>query len=643
MCGILGYFFKNEYKLNEKTFISNLGLLNRRGPDNSDFCPIFFENKKIFFGHTRLSIIELTSFANQPFQDKNHILTYNGEIYNHKNLRNLFKKGTVNFESSSDTETLFKIISNHNIESVLNNIEGMFAFSFYDKSKRVLYLARDRTGEKPLYIFINKNCFGFSSDLITFKENPLNNLTINNAALKDYINLNYIPNPKTIYNECFKLPPGSLLKIEIDKFKFNTPINFQELINLDGITYKKWWKLKFNRNIYDKINYNKAKITTKNLIEEAVKKQLLSDAPLGAFLSSGVDSSLIVAIMQKIKGNSKTFTIGFDSKNFDESKEAKLIAKYLQTDHHEIIFSANDLVNFVDNIPKAYSEPFADSSQIPTLMISNLASSYVKVALSGDGGDEIFGGYNRYIIAKKYWKIYSKFPNKIKNFILNTLMFIPNKYHSIFLPKFFDKRNTYKIIEKLKNINSELSYYSSMINEWQKSSEILNFEYKDDLNTNKFFENNDLSFEKKMMLADFNTYLTDDILCKVDRASMFHSLETRAPYLDHNVSEFCFSLKDSFNFKNNTSKFLLKDILEDYIPASLITNKKRGFAIPISEWLNNELREWSNDYLTKDLFNKHDYFNYDTVENLKKFQNNNHHKIWALIQFNKWYFEVFKK
>ena len=269
--------------------------------------------------------------------------------------------------------------------------------------------------------------------------------------------------------------------------------------------------------------------------------------PLGAFLSSGVDSSLIVALMQKLNGNTKTFTIGYENSKLSESNEAKLIASHLSTNHHELIFNSSDLLGVADEMPKVYSEPFADSSQIPTFMVSKLASTNVRVALSGDGGDEIFGGYNRYILANKYWPFYRLLPKIIKKLSIKFARLLPQNLLHFLLQKY--SNNPSKFLEKIDNINNEADYFFSMINEWQNINNIINFKIIENNKKNEFEKYDVNTFEKRMMMSDFNNYLPDDILCKVDRASMYNSLETRAPYLDKDVVNFCFSINNKFLFK----------------------------------------------------------------------------------------------
>ena len=641
MCGILGYFFRENYKLDEESFLKGLAKLERRGPDFNNYIISTFDDRKLFLGHTRLSILELSELGNQPYSDHNNALVFNGEIYNHNTLRNNLGFSNT-FKSSSDTETLFYLLKNNKTEDVLLNVQGMFSFIFLDRKKNKLIIARDRTGEKPLYIYNNNNCLAFSSDLSALKVNKKNSFTINKNSVAEYLNYQYIPNPETIYNECYKLPPASLIEIDLLKYNFNNSYNYDNFISIKGVNYKKWWNLEFNEQIYNNKNYLEVKNNTEKVLTESVKKQLISDVPLGAFLSSGIDSSLLVSLMQSINSNTKTFTIGYEKSNLSEAHYAKKIASHLGTDHHELIFTSKDLLSIVDKMPEVYSEPFADSSQIPTFMVSKLASQKVKVALSGDGGDEIFGGYNRYILANKFWPFYKLLPKYFKNQLLNLFSKFPQSFLKLYFKKYTNNIN--KILYKLKKIDNEADYYFSMTNEWQNLKNIISFDFLNETRKKEFNQSELNYFEKKMMMYDFNTYLTDDILCKVDRASMYHSLETRAPFLDPEVVNYCYNINDNFIFREHSGKFILKDILSKYLPEHLISKKKMGFAIPISEWLQNELYNWAGDYLTEEMCDKHKLFKYNTISKLYSEKHNikqNSIKIWSIIQFNKWYSEIY--
>ena len=433
--------------------------------------------------------------------------------------------------------------------------------------------------------------------------------------------------------------------LDLDKFSFNKYNDFYSLTKSKGIKFKTWWSVPFLSNTRkNKLNYSNTKQTIKKLLKKSVKDQLLSDAPLGAFLSGGIDSSLIVSIMKQYDTNTKTFTIGFENNEYDESVEAKNIANYLGTDHTEYLFSKDSVIKMIPNVSQAYSEPFADSSQIPTMLVSNIASQKVKVALSGDGGDELFCGYNRYLYAHKYWKIIKILPIKLKIKLIKLIRLIPSKIYTriilLLLPKITGSHFNHidKILDKLIKIKDMKSYYQTMITEWNFDDDIMDFSNSEINNFNIFDEE---FYLDSMMLNDFKAYLCDDILCKVDRSSMYYGLEVRTPYLMFELIEEAFSLPVHFKIKNNTTKYILRDILKDYLPEKFIDKPKRGFSMPISSWMKNELKDWTNDYLSKSNNSKHGFFNQDVIDKIKDqhFSNtyNHEHKLWSLIQFNSWY------
>ena len=580
--------------------------------------------------------------------DSKNILVYNGEIYNHLKIRKkLIEEFQINFLSSSDTETLYYALQKYDFEKVLNQITGMFAFYYYDSKKNKLYIARDRAGEKPLYLHIGKNFFGISSDIITFKKNNHDSLKLNDKAINLYLDYNYIPNPMTIYKNCFKLPPGSLLELDLQNFKFENLENFNQIKKLKYFSFKKWWSVQDEIQKTDySLNTSIKKIN--NSLFSIIDKQLMSDVPIGAFLSSGIDSSLIVSIMSKIRSNTETFTIGFENKSYDESHGARKISRYLNTTHNEKIMTSYDIKNIIPGLSDAYSEPFADSSQLPTLLLSKFAREKVKVVLTGDGGDELFGGYNRYLLANKYWTYYKFLPNYLKKFffkVLNNSPYLMLLIFSNYL-KISDTNRDYlklrinKIIDKIKFVKDEKSYYQSMTKEWYRK-DILNHEINIS-NFNKFFdEENNFNFIQKMMLSDFESYLTDDILCKVDRATMNYGLESRAPYLDQALVKFAYSMPIKHKIRGSSGKIVLRELLNQYLPKNEITIKKKGFAIPLEDWMNNELYDYTNEMLSSNTFNKHKLFNINKINQIISEYNNgyNNHinKLWSLIQFNSWY------
>ena len=655
MCGILGHISNINKSISLDAFKLINDSLSKRGPDADGVKEIFTQNKLIQIGHRRLAIQDLSEKGNQPMESFSgrFIISYNGEIYNHNYLRKLINKyQEIKWKGTSDTETLINLFEIYEFEDVINKLEGMFAFSLFDKKNNFLYLVRDLAGEKPLYVSTSDHSLLFSSDIAALKKFPNFNKNFDKIAIQEYLKYNYIPSPYSIYKNTFKLPESSYLKININKLTLKPFNNFKELINDDNIKYVNWWKPKYNKNYNLNGDYKVVLADVEQALKVSVSQQLISDVPLGAFLSGGIDSSLILSIMQTFQKNTPTFTIGSDDKLLDESINAKNIASYLGSNHTEYKFNNNDYKNLIPEIQSAFSEPFADSSQLPTMLVSKIAKSKVKVVLSGDGGDELFGGYNRYLYANKYWKIINFIPVKYRSFIFNLSSKIPDKLFLQILNLFASKSlhskihlsKINKIKNKLKNLNSESNFYYSLITEWDKNSDIFNFDNSDNFdfkNISNIFQNKNIGIEQKMMEADLKTYLPDDILCKVDRSSMNYSLEARSPYLSKKLIDLSFSIPTKYKIKNGITKIILRDILSKYLPKELSNMPKKGFSIPINKLLNNELSDWKNDVLSKSICDSHQLFDYNVIKKLQSDHSNgysnNEYKLWSIIQFNDWY------
>lgn len=650
MCGILGLIHKNDYTISVDHFRKINKYNIHRGPDDQSEIDLKISKYNLKLGHTRLSIQDLSEKASQPMKSftERYLISFNGEIYNHLELRKLLLlKKFNNWRTNSDTETLVNLFEFYDFSEVLQIIEGMFSFMLLDFKKNFIYFSRDLAGEKPLYLHFNNSFIASASDLNTIKNLPMFEKEINNSALKSFLEYNYIPAPDTIFKNTFKLPAASYLKINLEKFSLKKINNFDLLKNDNFVNFNYWWKIKKNTFNYSKCNQNEIEEIAHTKIKNSIKKQLISDVPLGAFLSAGIDSSLVVSIMQELQSNTKTFTIGYENKVYDESIQSQKIAEYLSTDHVSYKFSNNEIINFIKNSKNVFSEPFADSSQLPTLLVSKLAKEKVKVVLTGDGGDELFGGYNRYIYANKFWKTYKLFLPIIKNPVIKLLIKnSPNFLYNIInnLMKLnLSKNSIEKIIYKSNNIIDELSYYNSLTKEWNQDDNIVNInEYSSiDHRIKKIFDNDSFNFEEKMMVSDFLNYLPDDILCKVDRSTMYYSLESRAPLLSKDVVDFAFSLPINNKLKNGESKVILKKILSKYLPENLINKNKMGFGVPIGDLMKNELKGWTQELLSKNFCNKHNFFNIDTVDKVLKNhinnKENNQYKLWSLIQFNLWY------
>jgi len=629
MCGFAGIYLFNKFNRNDYNKMSN--ELKFRGPDEfGEFIDI--ENQIAFF-HQRLSILDLTKNGSQPMESfsSRFVIAYNGEIYNHLDIRKIINENNnINWKGSSDTETLLNAIEIFGINKALNICTGVFSFVLWDKKNKELSLARDKLGEKPLYYGFNNSIFFFGSDLFPFKKSQLFVPKINEKSLKVYFNLNYIPAPYTIYKDIHKLSGGEYITIS-SKNKNLNPI--------------KYWKLEknknFNFNKIDKIEY------FKNKVEESVKRQTISDVPIGSFLSGGIDSSIVSYFMQKNSLNKiKTFNVSFEDSEYDESFYAKEIAKFIGTDHHTLKLSKDSFTNVLTKLNDIFSEPFSDSSQIVTYLISNFAKKNVSVILSGDGGDEGFSGYNRHLLAKK----------------INTF----NKLVPLFLRKNFFKfleRNNYKNLENLLFVFKKLNRQVNVKNISHRYHKITRSLLSRDLNElylnffinrSNFFNNNELnninyikenlninlSNLNDISFYDIKYYLSDDIMCKVDRASMANSLETRMPLADANIISDTLGLDYKDNVKNNTNKYILKKISQNIFPENLIKRPKMGFEIPLNNLLKTSFKEWAEDLIYSSQTKKNEFINFKNLESIwnehKKNNSGYHHELWNILIYLNW-------
>jgi asparagine synthase (glutamine-hydrolysing) len=532
----------------------------------------------------------------------------------------------------------------------------MFAITVFDCKNNKIYFARDRIGEKPLYISFNDSCLLFGSELQPLKKFPAFNKDISMSSLSSYFKFNYIPAPYSIYKGTFKCPPGNFISVDLNNFtSIGIPETFEDIFKNKGISVNEYWSSKnlLNSNLSEYDNFKDSSLRLEGMLSNAVKDQLISDVPIGSFLSGGIDSSLITALMQKETMNKiKTFTIGFHDKRFDESKYANDVSEHLGTDHTELILSESDILDTIPKLSKIYNEPFADSSQIPTLLVSKLARSQVTVALSGDGGDELFGGYNRYFMAPSVWSLLSKFPYSLRNFGADFFLSSPSFLKSLeSTSRFVYKKTPVQLVEKIqslsskiKNIKSEKDLFISLISGHEDLSKLLNFH--DNPRSYVFdrdiWSNNNLSFQEKMMYIDMKTYLPDDIMCKVDRAAMAFSLESRAPFLQQDIVEESLRMPLKYKIKNKTGKYILRNILYKYVPKELIERPKQGFGIPLEEWIRGPLKETffdsiSEQNLEHNLFNKYMVKKMldDHISGKRNWQN----QLWAIYSFQNWFYD----
>ncbi|MDC0992154.1 asparagine synthase (glutamine-hydrolyzing) [Gammaproteobacteria bacterium] len=646
MCGLAGFISSKKMSGGNLTGISTkmANALISRGPDDLGFYINNQQNLALSF--RRLAIQDISSAGKQPMNSPSgrYVICFNGEIYNHLDIRNDILKD-VNWKGHSDTETLINLIESLGIEESLKLCTGMFAIAVLDTIESKLYLARDRIGEKPLYYGWTKTSFIFGSELKALKEFPDFEPSISKEALGEFFKYNYVPAPKSIYKNIHKVNPGSFIEIDINNpLSRNTKENFfWDLCNV--ILESK------TRIISD---HDEAIKSLEECLDKSVRGQMLSDVPLGAFLSGGVDSSLIASLMQRESVKPiKTFTIGFEDKDFDEAPFARDISKHLGTDHHEHYISSEEAMDFFPEIPKIWDEPFADSSQIPTYFVCKHAKENVTVALSGDGGDEIFGGYNRYLLGPAIWRRLEFLPSSLRSLIGKSIQTLPNNtldtigsLYNLAKPKSAQTSDfsykAKKLADQISHAYDEDSFYKSLILEWRDPAILIN-NFADTISPKQenFLESSQLNdFASRMMFLDAVTYLPDDILCKVDRAAMSCSLETRAPFLNHELIEKAWMLPLELKIKDMKGKIVLRRILEKYVPADLIDRPKTGFGIPVGKWIKGPLKDWAESLLDPKKIDEQGYLNSSIVSRTWQEHLEGTHdrtsKLWSILMFQSW-------
>lgn len=615
MCGFAGYIDFNKKSTNAILIKMN-DVIQHRGPDAVDYFEEQTETYIIGLGHRRLSIIDLNESANQPMFFNNMVIVFNGEIYNYKEIRLELEALGRTFATQSDTEVILQSFDQWGDDSVYKFI-GMFSILIYDKKLKQITVFRDRPGVKPFHYYWSNNIFLFASEIKSFHEHPQFIKELNHEAIPQYLQYGYIPTPNSIFKNVKKLEGGSILKFDL---------------NFRNITVKKYWNV---NNYYEKpklkISFQEAKDKLETLLKNACSYRMVSDVPVGVFLSGGYDSTLVTSILQSNSKNKiRTFTIGVNDEKLNEATFAKETAEHLGTDHTEVYCTSQEMFNLIDDLPFYYDEPFGDSSALPTMLVSKIAKKNVTVALSADGGDELFAGYNRYDYLPKLKKI-----QKISK--------LPLPYDLI-IEKLVKKDKNVKRYKKLIQ-NPSASNLAKILNEVFCLEDIKPL-FKKDISVNALYANTIVSNNIKgnlsqMMAYDYNTYLLDDILVKVDRATMSASLEGREPLLDHRILEFSAQLPDEYKYKNGSKKHILKEIVHKYVPKEMMERPKMGFAIPILKWLQTSLTEKVDYYLSESFIKKQDIFNYEEVrvlkENILNEKDTHYQKLWYLLMFQMWY------
>jgi asparagine synthase (glutamine-hydrolysing) len=624
MCGINGILGFNGDPVRQIKRMND--AIVHRGPDAEGIWTS--DDKSVAFGHRRLSIIDLSENGAQPMisASGNLIIVFNGEIYNYldikKQLSDEYK--SVVFKGHSDTELLLNAIEYYGIEKTLTLIKGMFAFAVYNKTNGEVIIARDRAGEKPLYYGKTAGCVVFASDLGSIEKIEGFDNRINSHILASYFKGGYIPAPYTIYEDIYKLKPGHflVLKAPYTDWKINVYWDIRN-VALKG------------QNDPFRGSFEEASDKLEDLIKSSIRGQMISDVPLGAFLSGGIDSTLTVALMQSISDKSvKTFTIGFEDSKYNEAEYAKESAKHLGTEHTEMYVTKQDILNTIEKIPKAFSEPFADSSQIPTMLVSQMTRKHVTVSLSGDAGDEFFCGYNSYKDVRRGLEI-----------LKNKLPFIKGNLRKSLGRTVYDlggrnnatmhKLSTALLVDTAENWYRNVREDDILL----ERLAVVKDQYKDAID--EYPDGYLREAEHNLMLMDMLQYLPDDILVKVDRSGMFYSLESRIPLLDRDVMEFAWTLPLEYKYDGVTTKRILKEILYRYVPREMMDRPKKGFSVPLSAWLKgDELRTWAEDILTSGKDSIKDYVDTTTVDKMwKRFleTGNGERNIWNILMLSQWF------
>lgn len=645
LCGIAGFWNKKKSVNLEETIRQMTQTIEHRGPDDEGFW--IDDQTGLALGHRRLSIIDLSPNGHQPMlsHSERYVIVYNGEIYNFRELTKQVKEHpegqSIRFRGSSDTEVILACIECFGLKEAIKRFVGMFAIAVYDRKNRTLHLVRDRMGEKPLYYgFVNDN-FVFGSELKALRTFPGFSNPLDRGALALYFKHNYIPGPYSIYQNINKLRPGTMLTINEETDSLPEPEAYWSVSEV---------ALKGLENTLPDSPETLARL--EELLMQSIRGQMVSDVPLGAFLSGGIDSSLVVALMQAQSDIPvKTFTIGFTEKGYNEAEEAKKVAQHLKTDHTELYITPKEAMEVIPLMPQLYDEPFSDSSQIPTFLVSRLTRQRVTVSLSGDGGDELFGGYNRYFQTQKIWSKIDWMPYGMRKHLARFMKAVPvgawDKLYSvasIAIPPKYRFRLFGDKVHKLSGLIGSYTIqgiYDGCITHWSHADQLVLDTQKPRTILDEDYGSHGIKDNRLLMMyLDSITYLPDDILVKVDRAAMGVSLETRVPLLDHRVVEYSWQLPLSMKFRDGKGKWALREILYKYVPKELIERPKMGFGVPIGDWMRGPLRDWAEELLSEKRLNEEGFLKTGDIrqkweEHLSGRYNWQYH-IWDVLMFEAW-------
>ena len=635
MCGIAGIFTHMAGPDLEETVARMTDAMHLRGPDGRGVW-VDAENG-VGFGHRRLAIIDLTETGHQPMSSLcgRFTITYNGEVYNAAELREELTAAGRSFRGHSDTEVIIEGCAVWGVEGTLSRLIGMFAIGLWDAKEKQVLLVRDRLGIKPLYWSFSNGTLIFGSELKALVQHPQFDRTINRDAVVSYLRYNCIPAPQTIYRAAEKLQTGCLLRLRAGA----SAVELQNYWSLDDV-------VKEGRESQLDISDDEAVDQLEELLGDAVARRMISDVPLGAFLSGGVDSSAVAALMQKHSAAPvRTFSIGFDIPGYNEAQHAAAVAEHLGTDHTELYLSSQDARDVIPKLPAMYDEPFSDSSQIPTYLVSELTRRHVTVALSGDGGDELFAGYNRYTQAELLTKRLAMTPRAVRGIAASGLKALtPATWDAVCarLPVLSRQARAGDKIHKLAGVlaSDPDDYYKALVTHWEDPAAMVPGGVEQSTRLWQDARKAAPDTMERMQYLDTLTYLPDDILTKVDRASMAVSLEARVPILDHRVVAFAWRLPRRFKLRGGQSKWILRQMLYRHVPKEMIERPKMGFGVPIDNWLRGPLRDWAEELLSVDALSRYGLVDPEAVrdkwaEHLSG-KRNWQYLIWDVLMLQAW-------
>ncbi len=642
MCGFAGILGRAA---NAELVRRMADVVKHRGPDDGGVWVDV--TAQIALSHRRLAIVDLSASGKQPMQShcQRYIISFNGEIYNHLDLRKKLQDGmhlAAAWRGHSDTETLLACISAWGIEKTLQSLVGMFAFAVWDVKARSLTLARDRMGEKPLYYGLVHGSLVFASELKSIQLVPGFQADIDRGALALQLRHSYIPDPYCIYRGIKKMMPGSWLTVSMNQLSSASlpqPANYWSALDVAKAGTQQPLHFASDRDAIAALDFR---------LREGIGLQMVADVPLGAFLSGGIDSSVVVALMQAQSARPvKTFSIGFEEDEFNEAPYAKAVAKHLGTEHTELTVTAADALAVISKLPTMYDEPFSDVSQIPTQLLARMSRQNVTISLSGDGGDELFGGYSRYFLAARIWRNVERIPLPLRKLLASAILTLsPAKWDYLCaliraLPGNRFATLTGDRLHKGAGVltsHGEANLYRNLVSHWNPSDLLSDCTEPGTVLTEPWPELPSLI--EQMMALDLVSYLPGDILTKVDRAAMSVSLETRVPLLDHRLVEFAWQLPMKYKIRNGQGKWLLRQVLYNYVPRELIDRPKMGFGVPIDRWLRGPLRDWAESLLDESRLRNEGYFNPKPIrqkwaEHLSG-RRNWQYLLWDVLMFQAW-------